>query len=382
MNRTAKRLGIFFGGAALLTALAACSPSAAPDYILVRYEKAVNGPAKFQKCIQPSTKGDALTNDQTFALPVSLRTWNIRPEGQGGDSAAAVQTGTRPQAATADTPAQVGPEVKVYTKTEFFLNTACKQQDQAGKIVDAVNSDGAVIKGEGDKPDPKADSARSPIARFWEATGRRYEVASDGTDGFDDSKWTDMLQATLVPAMEKAVRSSSRLYDADDLDANTDNVWATMEKQMGITFSAELNASVGGGDYFCGPSYKRNSDGTAAVVDWTEPQADPAKPGQFIDVAKKGTCPPVRITITDVVFADPKIAEARAESYAQDQRNNAALNKAKADKQIADLAKDPNVLRIREMENERAIAEACSRPGANCTLIQGVGPGVNVNAGK
>jgi hypothetical protein len=374
MNRIVKRGLALVGAVVVLGGMAACSTTAAPDYVLIRYEKGVNGGLKFESCLQPSQKGDAAVNDQTFALPVSLRTWNIRPEGQGGDSSNAVQTGTLPQPATETQPSQVGPEVKVFTKTEFFLNTACKQQDKEGEIVHAVDPEGKK------KEDAAADSAQAPLARFWEATGRRYDVATDGESGFSEDNWVKMLQATLVPAMEKAVRSSSRLYDADDLDANTGNVWATMEKQMGVTFSAELNASVGGGDYFCGPTYRRNSDGTAAVVDWTEPVVDAA--GKITEKAMKGTCPPVRITITDVVFAQEGIANARAEAYAQDQRNNAALSKAKADKAIADLSRDPNVMRIREMENERAIAEACARAGANCTLIQGVGPGVNVNAGK
>lgn len=365
MNRHVKRGVAVLAGVTLLGSMVACSTTAAPDYVLVRYDKGVNGGLKFKNCLQPSQKGDAAVNDQTFALPVSLRTWNIRPEGQGGDSSNAVQTGTLPQKATATTSAQPGPEVKVYTKTEFFLNTACKEQDKDGKIL-----------GDG------KDSANSPVARFWEATGRRYKVAEDGEDGFSEENWVTMLQSTLVPAMEKAARSSSRNFDPDDLDANTGGVWTLMEKQMGPTFSAELNASVGGGDYFCGPSYKRNPDGSAAVVTWTVPEADPDKPGQYIEKPQSGTCPPVRISITDVVFADPAIAAARAKNYAAEQEANANLTKARSDKAVADLAKDPNVMRLREMENERAIAEACARSGANCTLIQGVGPGVNVNAGR
>lgn len=373
MRVISRGLAALGAAAVLLTGLTGCSTTAAPDQVLIRYEKGATGGLAFEKCLQPSQKGEGAINDQTFALPVSLRTWNIRPEGQGGDSTNAVQTGTLPQPAANGKPAQVGPEVKVYTKTEFFLNTACKQQDKDGKIVPAVDAKG--VK----KDDPNADSAQAPLPRFWEATGRRYEVASDSEDGFSEENWVNMLQATLVPAMEKAVRSSSRLYDADDLDANTNNVWAVMEKQMGVTFSSELNASVGGGDYFCGPTYKRNSDGTAAVVDWTEPVIEG---GKLVEKPMKGTCPPVRITITDVVFADPGITSARSEAYAQDQRNNAALSKARADKEIAELAKDPNVMRLKEMENERAIAEFCTRQGANCTLIQGVGGQVNVNAGK
>jgi hypothetical protein len=364
MSKIMRRLGAVLGAVTLLGSMAACSPAAAPDYTLVRYEYETNGKRSFDKCVQPSTLGDVLANDEIFALPVSLRTWNIRPQGQGGDSNTPVYTGTKPQPATKDRPAQPGPEVSVFAKTEFYLNTSCKEQKPDGSLV---------------TPD---DSAKSPIVRFWEATGRRYGVASDGETGFSQDGWNNMLQATLVPAMEKAVRSSSRNFDGDDLDSNTNNVWSLMERQMGATFSAELNASVGGGDYFCGPTYKRNADGSAAVVSWTEPVPDPNKPGAYIDQPKKGICPPVRISITDVNFKDERIAAARIESYAQDQRNQAALSKAEADKQVASLAKDPNVMRLKEMENERAIAEACAKPGANCTLIQGVGGGVNVNAGK
>jgi hypothetical protein len=369
VNLILKRGLAVVGAGALLAGLAACSTTAAPDYVLVRYEKGVNGGLAFESCLQPSQKGDAAVNDQTFALPVSLRTWNIRPEGQGGDSANAVQTGTKPQPATETASAQPGPEVKVFTKTEFFLNTSCKEQDKDGKVI-----------AEG------KDSPKSPVARFWEATGRRYEVATDGESGFSEDNWVNMLQSTLVPAMEKAVRASSRNFDADQLDANEGNVWALMEKQMGATFAEELNASVGGGDYFCGPTYRRNGDGSAALVEWTVPTPDPAKPGQYIEAPAKGTCPPVRISITDVVFADPKIAEARAKNYAAEQEANANLTKARSDKAVADLAKDPNVMKLREQQNALDLerertrqVELCSKTTGAVCIVGGGNTGVNIN---
>ena len=361
-------VGALLGGSAV-----ACSTAAdQPDYLLVRYSKEVGGGISFKECVQPSRKTGTTWNDQNFVLPISLRTWNVRPE--GGDSDKPVQTGTKrtvvPGSKTNET--RPGPDVKVYTKTEFYLNTDC------GKATEGKSTD-----------------KNSPVVRFWENTGRRYTVATDGTapdggedgGGFNAVGWNNMLINTLVTASEKAVRSASRNYDADDLDSNVGGVWQQMEQQMSKDFVTELNASIGGGDYFCGPQYRRDAaTGVATKVAWTEQVPDPAKPGSFVPQEKSGTCPPVRISITDVVFADAGTAAARANVSAAELNRQAdsinsqskvdTANKLKeAGAEGAEVQRQQTQLQL-EQERTKQVQACAANP--NCTVVVGGGSGVIV----
>ena len=216
---------------------------------------------------------------------------------------------------------QPGPEVGVFATAEFYLNTNC----------------------EGGKD--------SPVVQFWEKTGRRYKV-SDGDGVFSDEAWRTMLLNTLVPAEEKAIREVTRNYSADALDANADGVWKKMEEALGTTFLAELKAKTGG-DYFCGPTYDR----------------------------AKQDCPPIRISITDVNFADPGIAEARAKVFKAEQDAKAALIAAQSQVDVANklsqAGKDAGYVRLKELESQLAAAQACAQ-NPNCTLIISGSAGVNI----
>lgn len=217
---------------------------------------------------------------------------------------------------------QPGPDVIVYATAEFYLNTNCT----AGK-----------------------DSA---VVQFWEKTGRRYTV-SNNLGEFSPDGWRTMLLNTLVPAEEKAIREVTRNFTADELDANTNGVWKQMEEQLGATFLTELKAKTGG-DYFCGPTYNRAT----------------------------GECPPIRISITDVNFADPGIAEARARVFKAEQDAKAALIAAQSQVDVANklsqAGRDAGYIRLKELETQLAVAQACAA-NPNCTLIVGDGAGVNVN---
>jgi hypothetical protein len=217
---------------------------------------------------------------------------------------------------------QPGPQVIVYATAEFYLNTNC----------------------EGGKD--------SPVVQFWEKTGRRYGVSnSDGE--FSEEGWRTMLLNTLVPAEEKAIREVTRNYTADALDANMDGIWRKMEEELGNTFLAELRAKTGG-DYFCGPTYNRAS----------------------------GECPPIRISITDVSFADQGIAEARAKVFKAEQEAKAALIAAQSQVDVANklsqAGRDAGYVRLKELETQLEMAKACAA-NPNCTLIVGDTTGVNVN---
>ena len=305
MNRTrtliAAALGLTLAGA-----LSACSTRPNADEMYLYYLNGSVDQKKFDSCVSPNGKGDWQANNDIFALPTSLRTWNIRPK--GGDTDQPIKSSSKPVGT------QPGPDVVVYVTAEFYLNTNC---------------DGG---------------AKSPVVQFWEQTGRRYGV-SDASGEFSADGWNRMILNTLVPAEEKSLREVTRNYTADDLDANTNGIWKTMETQLGTTFLAELKAKTGG-DYFCGPGYDR------------------ARPA----------CPPVRISITDVNFADQGIADARARVFKAEQDAKAALVAAQSQvdvaNKLAQAGSNPNYLKLKELETWLAGIQACAQ-NPNCTTFAG-----------
>lgn len=334
-------------GLAFVVSGTACSTRAPSDSIVLYYASGAGDDKAFQECIEPGKAGSYPVDDEVFYLPTSLRTWNIRPK--GGDSDQPIRSGTKPAAN------QPGPEVVVWATADFYLNTDCT----GGKT--------------------------SPIVQFWENTGRRYGLSADGEDGFQEDKWKTVLLNTLAPAQEKALREATRSYSADELDANLGGVWTQMERQMAPLFQQELRAKVGG-DYFCGTGYQRGRE-----VEWTEfvpDGVDDKGVAKVREEKRKGKCPPVRISITDVNFADAGIAAARAKVFQAEQDAKAALIAAQSQVDVANklaaAGRDAGYVRLRELEIQLAIAEknleaakACAS-NANCTLVLGTN-GVNVN---
>jgi len=238
----------------------------------------------------------------------------------------------------------------VYATADFYLNSDCK----AG--------------------------AKSPIVRFWESTGRRYGISADGEDGFNQGNFNRMLLNTLVPAEETALRQETRKFGADVLNDNIGNVWTTMERNLAPTFQRTLEDKLGG-KYFCGTGFAGGAE-----VEWTEWQAvtedeegsapalDASGQPVYREVKKKGSCPPVRITITDVNFKDPKIADARARAYAAEQDANAKRIEAQGEADRAAILEgvgnSPGYVRLQEIEAQKQAAEAC-KVSKNCTVIIG-----------
>lgn len=340
---TPRGLAALFTAAGMVAAgLTGCSTRAPSDQIILYYASGTGENKKFQECIEPGKAGSYPIDDETFALPTSLRTWNIRPE--GGDSSTPIKSGTKPAK-----DGQPGPEVVIYATADFYLNTDCGKD---GK------------------------DANSPVVQFWENTGRRYGVAVDGEDGVKADAWKTVLLNTLVPAEEKALREQTRNYTADELDANLDGVWTTMERQLGPLFIAELRAKVGG-DYFCGTGYQRGK-----TVEWTE--WVPAEGGMFKEEKRSGKCPPIRISITDVNFADSGIADARAKVFKAEQEAKAAYIRAQSDLEVAKIkaqeaALNAAYLELRKAEMQLEAAKACAA-NPNCTLVIGSGNNITVPA--
>lgn len=327
MKRIIRTVALSLVGAIVLT-VGACATRAGSDNIILYYRNGAGDNKTFKECIQPGKKGSYPIDDQIFALPTSLRTWNIRPD--GGDSKNPIKSGSKPVGS------QPGPEVAVYTSTDFYLNTDCS----GGKT--------------------------SPVVQFWETTGRRYNVSADGEDGFDDGAWRKMLIATLVTAQEKAIRERTRDFTADQLDANLDDAWKQIEQAMASGFAQELRAKLGG-DYFCGVGYKRGK-----TVEWDETTRNPD--GAETIIKKTGACPPVRVVVNDVNFVDPGITEARNKVFKAKQEAEAKLIEARADVEKARLldeaARKDAYVRLREIEAQLEAAKACAA-NDKCTLIIG-----------
>lgn len=357
--------GLTRGLAAIGLALAvgagagACATRPGYDEIVLYYKAGARDDRKFQECIPPGQSGSYPVDDETFSLPTTLRTWSVRKDGSG-DSNQPIDTGSKFGA-----DGQPGPHVLTFTTSEFYLNTNCG----TGKLKDK---------------DPD-----SPIVQFWQNIGTRpwgkdnKPLVSDGGD-FDVDAWKAMLENTLVAAEEKVLADGTRFFTADELDSNAHGERTQLERRLAPFFQRELRAKLGG-DYFCGVGYKRNTEATWTeyVADGVDEQGAP----KIREEQRKGSCPPVRISITDVDFANPEIAQSRANVYKAEQDAKAKLTAAQAELEqsriLGQAANNDAYLRYKAVAAQAAAAEAC-KANPNCTVIidgRG-GGGVNVNAGK
>ncbi len=312
--------------------LGACATRAGYDEIILYYAAGAGDNRAFKGCIEPGQAGDYPIDDEIYTLPTSLRTWNIRRE--GGDTDRPIDSGTKPGA-----DGQPGPHVVTYAAADFFINTDCT----GGK--------------------------ESPAVRFWESLGRRYGVSENGVSGFKPDKFRDLLLNTIIPAEEKSLAEGTRWYTADDLDANTHGERGELERRMAPLFQRELRDKLGG-DFFCGVGYQRGKETTwtELVADGTDPDGKP----KVKEEKRTGTCPPVRISITDIDYADAGIAAARANVYKAEQDAKAKLIAAQSEldrsRILGQAAQNDAYLKYQQVQAQIAAAEAC-RANPNCTVI-------------
>lgn len=329
MNKRIRRALCASFIAAGVVGLSACSVTPEPDVMILRYTGGSHDGSHFKGCVDGGTRADGVVNDTDITLMTSERTWNITKD-DSGDSKDPIEAATKP-----DAKGNPGPKVKVWLKADFFLNTTCIK-----------NKDGSFDK-------------NSPVVQWWETVGRRYEADVDPgkspAEQSRDTGWVNSLKANLVPSELRAIQDSARLYTADELQSGANGSWANMETEIESRLSKDLNAN---GSFYCGPGYVR-----------TEPS--------------KG-CPPIRVTITDVDYSDPGVAAAREAVYQAELEAKKRVIEAQAQvdqsRILSNAAKDPNYMRLKEMENELAKVQACSQ-NPNCTIIVG-GSNVNVNSKK
>lgn len=330
MKKSLRLVGLFAVGA-LAVGAAGCSTKPEPDEIKLYYRGGPTEVKKFDNCIEPNTKGDAEYNNTIVTLPTSQRTWNIAKN--GGDTNTPIESPTA-QITTEDPTTKVksttpGPLVHVYMKTDFFLNTNC-------------GDDGGIVR------------------KFWENLGRRYKVNLEESNQVEN--WKNMMLQTIVPALDRSVRATTRQFTADQLVYDLDSTWTNMANKIGESFQKELKAIVGD-DYFCGVTYQRG-----------------------------GECPKLNPSIIDIDFANQELQKSRDNVLKAQQDALAQLTAARAKvaeaNELAKVSRNPQYLEFEKLERELEIAklnlqaaQACAT-NPNCTLIVGVNGNVNVGAGN
>jgi hypothetical protein len=291
-------LGIALG---LLASTTACSEIAASDKVGLWYAQGQYDGDKFDHCVTPGKSDKVSFNDTVFWLPTSVRTWNAAPS--GGDTNQPLVLTAKP-----DNGQTSGIEVNVWTQTTLKINTWCGSDEKDGS---------------------------APFVRWWNDLGRRYAADTD-------KGWDSLLNATVVPALEKA-KNTLRGYTADQLVLGT--VWAEAEPQFAKTFSEELTR-LSGGQYFCGPSFNR------------------AKPD----------CPAVEVSIKDVDYRDPGIQTARNEKQKALELAQAKVIAAQGDVDAAEKQKslynNPAWVALEKAKIQLEIAKACGA-NPNCHMIMG-----------
>ncbi len=343
--------------AGLVLTQAGCSAERAqPNELKMIYLSGVGDDRKFDRCIAPGTTGEWSADNDVFTLPSDRRTWNVQPA-DGADETSPYVVGSAPQLDPGTGKSRSGPQMAVWFTTDFYLNWDCG--------FDHTTS----LQGQ------KGD-ASSPVVTFFNRTGRTAEI-SDADGDFQPKAWRLLLLKTMAVAERDVIQTQSKLYGSDQLKDNLGDVYELMEAQLAPALQAKLREKAGG-NYFCGIEF----DGGKTVT-WREPVLDGSGRATLdpvtklpVTVEKKGTCPPVRIDITNIDLANADQQRAADQVYIAEEQAKAANTKAKSDERVAELAKDPNVMRLKELENQRLIAEACANsPHGSCNLFQGVNPG-------
>lgn len=294
-----------------LVALTGCSTVAEPDRVGLYYMEGPSDGYKFKECIEPGKTGSAEWNNSVVYLPTSLRTWNIAAS--GGDSSEATTVSTQPE------PNQPsGVQVKVWSTTNFYLNTYCDKK-------------GGVAKD------------------WWEKIGRRYAADTD-------AGWVNMLKAILLPVLDKSVQDVIRSYGADALVGNVGGVRAEAQDKISTLFTTELKRSAGG-DFFCGPSFDRSKP-ECPEIEIIVKDVDYADAG--IQEARNSKQKAIELAAAKVAEAEgnakAQVAQAQGELDAANKRGTLYENKAWVQLQLA--------------EKQLQAIQACAQSD-KCTIVVG-----------
>lgn len=303
----------------LAIGLGACSTISEPDRIGLYYMEGPIDGYKFGECIDPGKTGPFEWDNSVVYLPTNLRTWTIdsNQPGQaapGADSGDEIVVSAKPEK---EQPS--GVQVKIATKTNFYLNTFC--DDKGGIIRD-----------------------------FWEKIGRRYKADSD-------EGWRNMLNAELVPVQKTIIKDVIRGYSADPLIANENGVQGEAQKTIAERLASEFNR-IAGGQFFCGPSFNRLKS-ECPPLELLIIGVEYADPG--IQAARNEKQKAIELAAAQLARAQGEAAALVAE----------AVGKRDAAAAIANLYNTPGWVALqKQIEASRALVEAC-KAAKECRLVVG-----------
>lgn len=322
-----RKIGAVILGASVILGVTACTITPKPDEIVMHYHGGSIEGNSYDKVVNPGTMSwDWNVSDANITLPTSLRYWKIAPAETG------VADRTNPIVAPAKVEDdQGGVMVNVWLQASFILNT---------NYDDIEGYEGGTLR------------------QFWERIGHRLDANTE--DG-----WRRVLRVTVDTLLEKTTQEVVSSYDADDLNYNreVDGVLArtAAQREIGMRFNTELKRQTGG-DYFCGPTY---------VPTWSPENVEGVV-----------SCPPVELLITDVDYSNPDIQKARDGRQTAIENAAAELEEAQgklaAQEALNDALNDPNYLQYLIAQMNLEAAQACAS-SANCVLVTGGDPNVNVN---
>jgi len=294
-------------------ALTGCSTISDPDAVGLYYMQGPSDGYAFGECVEPGQTGPAEWNNSIIFLPTSLRTWTI-DDAEGSDSKEEIVVSAAPQE---NQPS--GVQVKVATKTSFYLNTYC-------------------------------DSKGGVVREFWEKIGRRY--GADTVEG-----WRKMLLAELVPTQKTIIKDVMRKYDADSLIANKDAIQNAAAKEISDRLAVEFNRLTGG-KFFCGPSFNRSKD--------------ECPPLELLIIGLEYADPGIQAARNEkqkqLELAAAKVAEAEGIARALVAKANGERDAAAA---LAGLYNSPGWVSLqKQIEANKGVIEAC-RVAKECKLFVG-----------
>lgn len=197
---------------------------------------------------------------------------------------------------------------------------------------------------------------------------RFYERVCIKFDCTDEAGWDRMLENNFRKPIEQAVQQSIRGYTVDELyagearEATTEEEVVSLLVQVQDEIASDLKDNINrilGGDYFCGPTFDRETP---------------------------DECPDFQFQIVKAVPTNPSVIEAFAENAASQQRVITAQNQASAEVAVAEgqrraqealagIYSDPAYVAYLQ-----ALATQECAKNSNCTLvITPSGTNVNIN---
>jgi len=324
--KNTRRYVAILAGTGIALGLGACSTTSEPDKVGLYYMEGPSDGYQFGECIQPGKTGSPEWNNSVVYLPTSLRTWVIddMPDptdplnksviAPGADSGNVTVVSAKPEK---DQPS--GVQVKISTKTSFYLNTFC-------------------------------DKSGGKAKEFWEKIGRRYFADTD-------KGWKDMLEAEMTPIQNTIIKDVSRNYSADPFIANANGEQNEAQKTISERLAVEFNR-LAGGQFFCGPTFNRASD--------TCPALEMLIIG--VEYADRGIQAARNEKQKAVELAAAKLAEAQGIAAALVAE---AQGKRDAANAVGALYNSPGWVALqKQIEAGKALIEACKQ-AKECRLIVG-----------